>query len=61
MIILESQFEFNYKDTDSFEENFSNWYLLNCQERTSWGEKPYSRKEGLKVFSNIFEKKVDKV
>lgn len=61
MIIVQSQFNFNYEDSQSFEQNFTDWYLLNCQERTQWGETPYSREEGFEVFSNLFEKKVDKV
>ena len=50
---------FKYNDSVSVESNFSEWYMLNSDERVAWGDKPYSREEALEVFFNLFEKKVD--
>ena len=52
---------FKYNDSVSVESNFSEWYMLNSDERVAWGDKPYSREEALEVFFNLFEKKVDNI
>lgn len=44
---------FNYNEKDTFKENFSVWYYLNCKERDEWGERPYTYKQGYKVFCSI--------
>ena len=52
---------FKYNDSVSVESNFSEWYMLNSDERVAWGDRPYSREEALEVFFNLFEKKVDNI
>ena len=61
MPIVQSNHTFNYDDTVSFNTNFSIWFMENSEERSAWGDKPYSREEGLEVFTNLFEKKVDNI
>ena len=61
MPIVQSNHTFNYDDTVSFNTNFSIWFLDNGEERMAWGDAPYSREEGLEVFTNLFEKKVDNI
>ena len=61
MPIVHSNHKFKYDDTDSFETNFNVWYMENSEERSAWGDKPYSREEGLEVFTNLFKKKVDNI
>jgi hypothetical protein len=58
--IAEPQFLFKYDDSESFEDNFHKWILLNTDERLAWGDTPLTKDEGLKLFSEIYEKKVDK-
>lgn len=61
MPIAEPTHLFNYNDSISFNGNFAEWYMLNSEERITWGEKPYTREEALDVFTNLFEKKVDNI
>jgi hypothetical protein len=35
--------------------------MENSEERSNWGDKPYSREEALEVFTNLFKKKVDNI
>jgi hypothetical protein len=41
----------------SFESNFSLWSQLNTEEKLAFNEKPYTREEQEKIFSNIFSNK----
>lgn len=61
MPIIHSNHKFIYDDTVSFDTNFSVWYMENSEERSNWGDKPYSREEALEVFTNLFKKKVDNI
>ena len=41
---------FQYCPEQSYERNFTRWFMMNCEERAEFGERAYSQKEGLKVF-----------
>ena len=56
---MSMQFLFKYDDDTTVEINFNNWYVLNCEERTAYNEALISREEAVKIFEEIFNKKVD--
>ena len=41
----------------SYEKNFSNWYNMNCAERSDYNERLYSEEEGKLVFKSMYKKK----
>ena len=45
--------EFEYCNSDTYEENFDRWYVMNCKERLDHNEDIYSMKEGLEVFKKM--------
>tara|TARA_R100001129_G_scaffold71299_1_gene48524 strand:+ start:256 stop:444 length:189 start_codon:yes stop_codon:yes gene_type:complete len=49
--------QFKYDDETSFESNFERWFLLNCDEKKVYNEKPYKREEALTVFKNYVKDK----
>jgi len=61
MIVEYSNYQFVYSTSQSYEANFSDWYLLNSDERIAWGEKPYTREEAFEIFSNLFKNTVDNI
>ena len=44
--------DFLYDDNLSFDENFTQWFLMNSDEKIAYNEKPYERKEAKKIFAN---------
>ena len=44
---------FQYNQDVSYERNFTRWFMMNCAERTEFGEQAYSQDEGLKVFKQF--------
>ena len=51
------EYEFKYDDNMSYEKNFSNWYNMNCAERSDYNERLYSEEEGKLVFKSMYKKK----
>jgi hypothetical protein len=56
-IVDAGDYKFNYDNSMSFESNFSLWSQLNTEEKLAFNEKPYTREEQEKIFSNIFSNK----
>jgi len=54
------QFEFVWDNAKDANGNFTEWYTLNCEERSAYQETVLSRDEGIKVFEKMFNKTVDK-
>ena len=50
------KFQYNNQTTD--ESNFKQWFILNYDERNSFGLKAYSRKEARQVFDDIHSNKI---
>ena len=44
--------DFLYDDNLSFDENFTQWFLVNSDEKIAYNQKPYERKEAKKIFAN---------
>ena len=49
--------EFKYNGKESFEQNFDRWFLLNCDEKKVYNEKPYEREEAKEIFANYVRDK----
>lgn len=50
--------KFLYNNLTTYENNFRQWFVLNCEERDSFGLKPYSPKEARQVFDDIHSNKI---
>lgn len=46
---------FVYDRAQSYENNFSRWYNMNCDERSYYNEKLYTREEGRQVFKQFIK------
>lgn len=44
--------KFLYDDERTFDENFTQWFLMNSDEKIAYNQKPYERKEAKKIFAN---------
>jgi hypothetical protein len=44
--------QFLYDDERTFDENFTQWFLMNSDEKIAYNQKPYERKEAKKIFAN---------
>ena len=44
--------QFLYDYNLSFDENFTQWFLMNSDEKIAYNQKPYERKEAKKIFAN---------
>ena len=49
--------EFKYNGNESFDQNFDRWFLLNCDEKKVYNEKPYEREEAKEIFANYVRDK----
>ena len=45
---------FTYDDRDSYDANFTRWYLMNTKEHRDWGQTPYSLDVAVRVFESIY-------
>ena len=45
---------FTYDERDSYDANFTRWYLMNSKEHREWGQKPYSLAVAVKVSESIY-------
>jgi len=59
MSILEPTFKFNWDDSKSVESNFTEWYVLNCEERSAFQEQILTKEEAIKIFEKMFDVSVD--
>lgn len=59
-IFQSGQFTFVWENKKSVIQNFTEWYTLNCEERSAYNEDLMSREEALQVFENLYKVKVDK-
>lgn len=62
MVIQEAstQFQFIWSDDRTVNQNFTEWYVLNCEERNAYQEKVLSRDEAINIFEKMFNVSVDK-
>jgi hypothetical protein len=44
--------QFLYDDERTFDENFTQWFLMNSDEKIAYNQKPYERKEAKKILAN---------
>jgi len=51
-----SEREFVYDEDQSRERNFGRWYEMNCDERSGYNEKSYTREEGEAVFEDFVKR-----
>tara|TARA_R110000751_G_scaffold149398_1_gene254340 strand:+ start:810 stop:986 length:177 start_codon:yes stop_codon:yes gene_type:complete len=47
---------FVYDRAQSYENNFARWYKMNCDERSDYNEKLYTKEEGRQVFKDFIKK-----
>lgn len=59
-IFQSDQFTFVWEDKKTVSQNFTEWYTLNCEERSAYNEENMSREEAQQVFENLYKVKVDK-
>ena len=59
-IINSSQFQFNWDDERTVLQNFTEWYILNSEERSAYREPILEKDEAIKIFEEIFNVSVDK-
>jgi hypothetical protein len=59
MSILEPTFKFTWDTEKTVDQNFTEWYTLNCEERSAFQENIMSRDEAQKIFEKMFNVSVD--
>lgn len=59
MSILEPTFKFTWDTEKTVDQNFTEWYTLNCEERSAFQENILSRDEAQKIFEKMFNVSVD--
>tara|TARA_R100000458_G_C8275319_1_gene250356 strand:+ start:544 stop:729 length:186 start_codon:yes stop_codon:yes gene_type:complete len=47
---------FEYNKSKSYQDNYYNWKFMNDDERSSFGLRIYSDKEGMKIFDSMYKK-----
>ena len=47
---------FEYNKSKSYQDNYDNWKFMNDDERSSFGLRIYSDKEGMKIFDSMYKK-----
>jgi len=60
MSILEPTFQFTWNTEKTVDQNFTEWYTLNCEERSAFQEKILTKEEAIKIFEKMFNVSVDK-
>jgi len=60
MSILEPTFKFTWDNDKTVDANFTEWYTLNCEERSAFQEKILTKEEAIKIFEKMFNVSVDK-
>jgi hypothetical protein len=59
MVMVSEQFKFVWNNEISATSNFHEWYTLNCEERSAYGEKILSREEAVQIFNEMHNVSVD--
>ena len=59
MSILEPTFKFTWDNDKTVDANFTEWYTLNCEERSAFQEKILTKEEAIKIFEKMFDVSVD--
>jgi len=59
MSILEPTFQFTWNTEKTVDQNFTEWYTLNCEERSAFQEKILTKEEAIKIFEKMFDVSVD--
>ena len=59
MSILEPTFKFTWANDKTVDANFTEWYTLNCEERSAFQEKILTKEEAIKIFEKMFDVSVD--
>jgi len=49
------QLEFNFIGRNIYIPTFDTWYAENSHERRQFGERPYSKKKAVRVYSELLE------
>ena len=49
---------YKYRSEDSYESNFTRWYLMNSDERRQHGDPPYTKEKAWSVFYKHFGRKL---
>lgn len=60
MTIIEPAFKFTWDNDKTVAENFTEWYTLNCEERSAFQEAIMDRDEAIKTFEKMYNVSVDK-
>lgn len=58
-IMITEQFKFTWNDGLSASSNFTEWYTLNCEERSAYQEQILSREEAVQIFNELYNVSVD--
>jgi len=59
MSILEPTFKFTWDNDKTVDANFTEWYTLNCEERSAFQEAILTRDEAIEIFEKMFDVSVD--
>ena len=59
VIIMSDQFKFTWSEGLSVEANFTEWYILNCEERSAYNEPRLTREEAANIFNEMYDVSVD--
>jgi len=60
MSILEPTFQFTWDTKKTVDQNFTEWYTLNCEERSAFQEATLTRDEAVNIFEKMYNVSVDK-
>lgn len=56
---MSDQFKFTWNEDLSVEANFTEWYILNCEERSVYNEPRLTREEAANIFNEMYDVSVD--
>lgn len=56
---MSDQFKFTWNEDLSVEANFTEWYILNCDERSVYNEPRLTREEAANIFNEMYDVSVD--
>lgn len=59
MSILEPTFKFTWDNDKTVESNFTEWYVLNCEERSAFQEQILTKEEAIEIFEKMYNVSVD--
>jgi hypothetical protein len=59
-IVNSSQFQFTWSDDNTVNQNFTEWYILNSEERSAYSEPMLEKDQAIKIFEDMYDVSVDK-